>query len=107
MSSKKSLANWLKIKRVRTVLQYDNIKVTRTLKTSLESVMVYFLGQCIANVPAGAESAFHFGDSLSLDRWVTAQVSSSSSDRGSKLRGSTQNSPRVASKRSVNITTLN
>ncbi|GBN99745.1 hypothetical protein AVEN_45548-1 [Araneus ventricosus] len=38
---------------------------------------------------------------------VPAQVSSSSSDRGSKLRGSSQNSPRVASKRHVNITKLN
>ncbi|GBO12627.1 hypothetical protein AVEN_168487-1 [Araneus ventricosus] len=35
---------------------------------------------------------------------VTAQVSSSSSDRGSKLRGQSQNSPRVDSKRDVNIT---
>ncbi|GBM02193.1 hypothetical protein AVEN_190610-1 [Araneus ventricosus] len=34
---------------------------------------------------------------------VPAQVSSSSSDRGSKLRGPSQNSPRVASKRDVNI----
>ncbi|GBL85800.1 hypothetical protein AVEN_63142-1 [Araneus ventricosus] len=38
---------------------------------------------------------------------VPAQVSSSSSDRGSKLRGQSQNSPRVASKRDVNITKLN
>ncbi|GBN30634.1 hypothetical protein AVEN_118870-1 [Araneus ventricosus] len=35
---------------------------------------------------------------------VPAQVSSSSSDRGSKLRGPSQNSPRVASKLDVNIT---
>ncbi|GBM33001.1 hypothetical protein AVEN_263495-1 [Araneus ventricosus] len=35
------------------------------------------------------------------------QMSSSSSDRGSKLRGPSQNSPRVASKRDVNITKLN
>ncbi|GBM28655.1 hypothetical protein AVEN_629-1 [Araneus ventricosus] len=35
---------------------------------------------------------------------VPAQVSSSSSDRGSKLRGPSQNSPRVASKRDINIT---
>ncbi|GBM76070.1 hypothetical protein AVEN_167490-1 [Araneus ventricosus] len=39
-----------------------------------------------------------------LERGVPAQVSSSSSDRGSKLRGPSQNSPRVASKRDVNIT---
>ncbi|GBN65780.1 hypothetical protein AVEN_17838-1 [Araneus ventricosus] len=38
---------------------------------------------------------------------VPAQVSSSSSDRGSNLRGPSQNSPRVASKRDVNITKLN
>ncbi|GBM85643.1 hypothetical protein AVEN_33358-1 [Araneus ventricosus] len=38
---------------------------------------------------------------------VPAQVSSSSSDCGSKLRGPSQNSPRVASKRDVNITKLN
>ncbi|GBL72603.1 hypothetical protein AVEN_127866-1 [Araneus ventricosus] len=38
---------------------------------------------------------------------VTAQVSSSSPDRGSKLRGPSENSPRVASKRDVNITKPN
>ncbi|GBN57659.1 hypothetical protein AVEN_23963-1 [Araneus ventricosus] len=38
---------------------------------------------------------------------VPAQVSSSSSDHGTKLRGPSQNSPRVATKRDVNITTLN
>ncbi|GBM97121.1 hypothetical protein AVEN_30394-1 [Araneus ventricosus] len=37
--------------------------------------------------------AWKFGE------WVPAQVSSSSSDRDSKLRGPSQNSPRVASKR--------
>ncbi|GBM78500.1 hypothetical protein AVEN_266025-1 [Araneus ventricosus] len=37
-------------------------------------------------------------------RGVPSQVSSSSSDRGSKLRGPSPNSPRVASKRDVNIT---
>ncbi|GBO37929.1 hypothetical protein AVEN_105635-1 [Araneus ventricosus] len=35
---------------------------------------------------------------------VPAQVSSSSCDRGSKLRGPSLNSPRVASERDVNIT---
>ncbi|GBO32250.1 hypothetical protein AVEN_273488-1 [Araneus ventricosus] len=40
----------------------------------------------------------------SLERVVPVQVSSSSSDRGSKLRGPSQNSPRVASKQDVNIT---
>ncbi|GBO16474.1 hypothetical protein AVEN_96583-1 [Araneus ventricosus] len=39
----------------------------------------------------------------SLEEGVTAQVSSSSSDCGSKLRGLSQNSRRVASKRDVNI----
>ncbi|GBM48806.1 hypothetical protein AVEN_18747-1 [Araneus ventricosus] len=43
----------------------------------------------------------------SLERGVTAQMSSSSSDRVSKFRGPSQNSPRVASKRDVNITKLN
>ncbi|GBM09798.1 hypothetical protein AVEN_234637-1 [Araneus ventricosus] len=38
---------------------------------------------------------------------VPAQVSSSSSDHGSKLRGPSQNSPRVASKWDVNITKPN
>ncbi|GBL90991.1 hypothetical protein AVEN_184387-1 [Araneus ventricosus] len=38
---------------------------------------------------------------------VPAQVSSSSSDLGSKLRGPSQNSHRVASKRDVNISKLN
>ncbi|GBM68269.1 hypothetical protein AVEN_88841-1 [Araneus ventricosus] len=37
----------------------------------------------------------------SLERGVPAEVSSSSSDRGSKLRGPSQNSPRVASKRTL------
>ncbi|GBN96799.1 hypothetical protein AVEN_123936-1 [Araneus ventricosus] len=37
---------------------------------------------------------------------VGAQVSSSSSDHGSKLRGPSQNSPRAAAKRDVNITKL-
>ncbi|GBM71092.1 hypothetical protein AVEN_146306-2-1, partial [Araneus ventricosus] len=37
---------------------------------------------------------------------VPAQVSSSSSDRRSELRGPSQNSPLVASKRDVNITKL-
>ncbi|GBL97333.1 hypothetical protein AVEN_170458-1 [Araneus ventricosus] len=47
-------------------------------------------------LPVGV--AWKFGDG------VPAQASSSSSDRGSKLRGPSQNSPRVASKRDVNIT---
>ncbi|GBN03506.1 hypothetical protein AVEN_116548-1 [Araneus ventricosus] len=38
---------------------------------------------------------------------VPAQVSSSSSDHGSKLRGPSQNSPRVDSEWDVNITKLN
>ncbi|GBN21589.1 hypothetical protein AVEN_112388-1 [Araneus ventricosus] len=42
-----------------------------------------------------------------LGEGVPAQVLSSSSDRGSKLRGPSQISPRVASKRDVNITKLN
>ncbi|GBO39257.1 hypothetical protein AVEN_105909-1 [Araneus ventricosus] len=37
---------------------------------------------------------------------VPAQVSFSSSDRGSKLRGLSQNSPRVASKRGITKTKL-
>ncbi|GBM07118.1 hypothetical protein AVEN_177082-1 [Araneus ventricosus] len=40
-----------------------------------------------------------------LERWLPAQASPS--DRGSKLRGPSQNSPRVASKRDFNITNLN
>ncbi|GBM30764.1 hypothetical protein AVEN_30585-1 [Araneus ventricosus] len=35
---------------------------------------------------------------------VPVQVSSSSSDHGSKLRGSSLNSPRIASKRDINLT---
>ncbi|GBM76726.1 hypothetical protein AVEN_10939-1, partial [Araneus ventricosus] len=47
-----------------------------------------------------------------LSRWcgvegVPTQVSSSSSDYGSKLQGPSQNSPRVASKQDINITNLN
>ncbi|GBL84188.1 hypothetical protein AVEN_118592-1 [Araneus ventricosus] len=42
----------------------------------------------------------------SLERGVPAHVSSSSSDRGSKFRGPSRNSPRVASKRDVNATKL-
>ncbi|GBM65392.1 hypothetical protein AVEN_232322-1 [Araneus ventricosus] len=37
---------------------------------------------------------------------MPVQMSSSSADLGSKLRGSSQNSPRVASKRDINITKL-
>ncbi|GBN82277.1 hypothetical protein AVEN_55476-1 [Araneus ventricosus] len=39
-----------------------------------------------------------------LGEGVPAQASSSPSDRGSKLRGPSLNSPRVASKRDVNLT---
>ncbi|GBM62631.1 hypothetical protein AVEN_187037-1 [Araneus ventricosus] len=42
----------------------------------------------------------------SLEREVPAQVSSTSSDKGSKLRGPSQNSPRVSSERDVNMTKL-
>ncbi|GBL76238.1 hypothetical protein AVEN_234502-1 [Araneus ventricosus] len=38
---------------------------------------------------------------------VPAQVSSFSSDRGSKLRGQSKNSHRVTSKRDVNVTKVN
>ncbi|GBM78922.1 hypothetical protein AVEN_62280-1, partial [Araneus ventricosus] len=41
------------------------------------------------------------GVAWKLGEGVRAQVSSSSSDRDSKLRGPSQNSPRVASKRDV------
>ncbi|GBM45984.1 hypothetical protein AVEN_82152-1 [Araneus ventricosus] len=41
----------------------------------------------------------------SLERGT--QVSSSSSDRGTKLRGPSQNNPHVASKRNINKTKLN
>ncbi|GBM83121.1 hypothetical protein AVEN_78416-1 [Araneus ventricosus] len=37
---------------------------------------------------------------------VPVQVLSSSSDRGSKVRGPSQNSPRFASQRDINITKL-
>ncbi|GBN67711.1 hypothetical protein AVEN_134088-1 [Araneus ventricosus] len=50
-------------------------------------------------LPVGV--AWKFGEG------VPAQVSPSSSDCGSKLRGPSQNSPRVASKRDVNIAKLN
>ncbi|GBN78424.1 hypothetical protein AVEN_154856-1 [Araneus ventricosus] len=41
-----------------------------------------------------------------FEEGVPVQVSSSASYRGSKLRGPSQKSPRVASKRDVNITKL-
>ncbi|GBM37215.1 hypothetical protein AVEN_14981-1 [Araneus ventricosus] len=44
------------------------------------------------------------GVAWKLGEVVPAQVSSSLSDRGSKLRGPSRNSPRVASKRDANIT---
>nr|GBM71797.1 hypothetical protein AVEN_84168-1 [Araneus ventricosus] len=44
------------------------------------------------------------GVAWKLGEGVSAQASSSSSDRGSKLRGPSQTSPRVASKRDVNVT---
>ncbi|GBO20175.1 hypothetical protein AVEN_140997-1 [Araneus ventricosus] len=43
----------------------------------------------------------------SVLRELPAQVSSSSSDHGSKLGSPSQHSPRVASKRGVNMTKLN
>ncbi|GBN06055.1 hypothetical protein AVEN_141317-1 [Araneus ventricosus] len=43
----------------------------------------------------------------SLERGVPAQVPSSSSDRGQKLRGLSQNRLRVAAKQDVNLTKLN
>ncbi|GBO00774.1 hypothetical protein AVEN_110770-1 [Araneus ventricosus] len=47
------------------------------------------------------------GVAWKLREGAPTQVSCSSSDRGSKLRGPSQNSPRVASKRDVNIAKLN
>ncbi|GBM01308.1 hypothetical protein AVEN_170356-1 [Araneus ventricosus] len=47
------------------------------------------------------------GVALKFGEGVPAQVSSLPSDRGSQLRGPSQNSPRVASKRDVNIPKLN
>ncbi|GBO26261.1 hypothetical protein AVEN_11754-1 [Araneus ventricosus] len=47
------------------------------------------------------------GVARKLAEGVPTQVSSSSSDRGSKLRGPSQNSPPVASERDVNIAKLN
>ncbi|GBN43284.1 hypothetical protein AVEN_167533-1 [Araneus ventricosus] len=47
------------------------------------------------------------GEAWKPGEGVPDQVSSSTSDRGSKLRGPSLNSPRVASKRDVNITKLN
>ncbi|GBN94180.1 hypothetical protein AVEN_228807-1 [Araneus ventricosus] len=48
-----------------------------------------------------------FGVARKFGEGVPAQVWSSSSDRGSKLRAPSQNSPRVPSERDVNITKLN
>ncbi|GBL81884.1 hypothetical protein AVEN_50484-1 [Araneus ventricosus] len=48
-----------------------------------------------------------FGVAWKSGEGVPGHVSSSSSDRGSKLRGLSQNSPGVASKLDVNITKLN
>ncbi|GBM81767.1 hypothetical protein AVEN_106592-1 [Araneus ventricosus] len=45
---------------------------------------------------------FHTGVVRKLGERVPAQAPPSSSDRGSKLRGLSQNSPRVASKLDVN-----
>ncbi|GBM30663.1 hypothetical protein AVEN_203326-1 [Araneus ventricosus] len=44
------------------------------------------------------------GVAWKFEEGVPVQMSSSSSDCGSKLRGPSQNSPRVASKRNINIT---
>ncbi|GBL98198.1 hypothetical protein AVEN_268283-1 [Araneus ventricosus] len=46
------------------------------------------------------------GVAWKLGEGAPAQASSSSSDRSSKLRGPSQNSPRVASKRDVNVIKL-
>ncbi|GBN06566.1 hypothetical protein AVEN_9294-1 [Araneus ventricosus] len=48
-----------------------------------------------------------FGVVRKFEEGVPAQVSSSSSDRGSKLESPSQIRPRVALKRDVNITKLN
>ncbi|GBN08657.1 hypothetical protein AVEN_257547-1 [Araneus ventricosus] len=66
------------------------------MKIHLLHVKSYVVAKC---PPVGV--AWKFGEG------VPAQKSSSSSDCGSKLRGPSQNSPRVASKRDVNITKLN
>ncbi|GBN58942.1 hypothetical protein AVEN_186755-1 [Araneus ventricosus] len=50
----------------------------------------------------GGQTFFRWS-AVEVWRGVPTRVSSSS-DRGSKLRGSSQNSPRIASKRDVNIT---
>ncbi|GBL92177.1 hypothetical protein AVEN_91518-1 [Araneus ventricosus] len=55
-------------------------------------------------IRSGQTSSRWCGVAWKFGEGVPAQVSSSSSDRGSKLRGSSQNSPHVASKRDVNIT---
>ncbi|GBM84385.1 hypothetical protein AVEN_28709-1 [Araneus ventricosus] len=44
-----------------------------------------------------------FGVARKFGKGVPAQVSSWSSDRGSKVQGPSLNSPRVASKRDVNL----
>ncbi|GBM47447.1 hypothetical protein AVEN_7701-1 [Araneus ventricosus] len=54
---------------------------------------------------AGAQFSSRLWGCGSLETSVPVQVSSS--DRGSKLRGPSQNGPSVASKRVVNITKLN
>ncbi|GBM29118.1 hypothetical protein AVEN_40128-1 [Araneus ventricosus] len=53
--------------------------------------------RAIMREPQPVGMAWKFGEG------VPAQVSSASYDRGSKLRGPSQNSPRVAAKRGVNI----
>ncbi|GBN06138.1 hypothetical protein AVEN_19595-1 [Araneus ventricosus] len=51
---------------------------------------------CTSNHPVGVVRKLEMG--------VPAQVSSSSSDHGSELQGPSQKSPRVASRRDINIT---
>ncbi|GBN91544.1 hypothetical protein AVEN_161668-1, partial [Araneus ventricosus] len=60
---------------------------------------------CTLNYTKGAKRP-PSGVVRNLDEEAPAQASSWSSDHGSKLRGSTQNSPRVASKLDVNIPKL-
>ncbi|GBM73394.1 hypothetical protein AVEN_25053-1 [Araneus ventricosus] len=67
---------------------------------------MFNVSSSIQEIPDSTEDPPCMGPVGKFGEGVPAQVSSSSSDRDSKLRGPSQNSPRVASKRDVNITNL-
>ncbi|GBN67211.1 hypothetical protein AVEN_249524-1, partial [Araneus ventricosus] len=75
------------------------------LETRFHQRSALYVGLLYFKSYVGGQTFFRWS-AVEVWREVPAQVLSSSSDHGSKLRGPSQNSPRVASKRDVNITQM-